>query len=50
MYAKTCGAMGTGGCATLAYTGLSVLHYIVAAFTLLVLGVALLHVIPKKEA
>lgn len=50
MYTRACGAGSAGGCGTLAFTGLSALHYIVAAATLVMVGVVLLHLIPKREA
>jgi len=39
----------TGG-AALAYTGLNVAHYVVAAVTLVFLGVALLRLVPRRES
>ena len=39
-----------GAPAGLAFTGLNVAHYIVAAATLIMLGVVLLHVVPRKES
>jgi hypothetical protein len=37
----------TGG---LAFTGLDVAHYLVAAATLIMLGVVLMHLVPKRES
>jgi hypothetical protein len=36
--------------ATLAFTGLNVAHYIVAAATLIMMGVVLLHLVPRRES
>lgn len=44
---KISAAGGTGG---LAFTGLNTAHYLVAAATLIMLGVVLLHLVPRKEA
>lgn len=47
----TVGAAGGGtGVAALAYTGVNTLHFVVAAVTLIFLGTALLHLIPRREA
>lgn len=40
-------AAGTGG---LAFTGLNTAHYIVAAATLIMLGIVLLRIVPRHEA
>jgi hypothetical protein len=45
---KLSAAAGTTG--GLAFTGLNAAHYIVAAATLIMLGVVLLHVVPRREA
>ena len=44
---KVSAAAGTGG---LAFTGLNTAHYIVAAATMIMLGVVLLHLVPRREA
>jgi len=36
--------------AGLAFTGLNVAHYLVAAATLIMLGVVLMHLVPKRES
>lgn len=41
-------ASGAGGAATLAYTGLNVLAYVVAGTTLLFAGLALLKLVPRR--
>jgi hypothetical protein len=45
---KVSAAAGTTG--GLAFTGLNVAHYLVAAATLIMLGVVLMHVIPRRES
>jgi hypothetical protein len=53
MYRPPTALLCKGGAATtcgLAFTGLNVAAYIVGAATLIVLGVVLLHLIPKREA
>jgi hypothetical protein len=47
---KVVAASGTTGVATLAYTGLNVAHYLVAAATFVFLGMALLRLVPRKES
>lgn len=51
MYGKvsTAAAAGAGGAGALAYTGVSVLWYIVAGITLLAAGLALLRIAPKPR-
>jgi hypothetical protein len=39
-----------GAPAGLAFTGLNVAHYLVAAATLIMLGVVLMHLVPKRES
>jgi hypothetical protein len=41
-------AAGAGTAATLAYTGLNTLAYVVAALTLVFAGVALLRLVPRR--
>ena len=45
---KISAAAGTP--AGLAFTGLNVAHYLVAAATLIMLGVVMLHLVPKRES
>lgn len=40
----------TTGTATLAITGLNAVHYLVAAATLVFFGLALLRLVPRREA
>jgi hypothetical protein len=44
---KITAAAGTGG---LAFTGLNTAHYLVAAATLIMLGIVLLRIVPRREA
>jgi hypothetical protein len=44
---KLTAAAGTGG---LAFTGLNTAAYLVAAATLIMLGIVLLHLVPRREA
>jgi hypothetical protein len=47
---KVAAAGGTSGAATLAYTGFSTAHYLVAAATLVFFGLALLRLVPRHES
>jgi hypothetical protein len=37
------------GAGTLAFTGLNTAHYLVAAATMIMLGIVLLHLVPRRE-
>lgn len=51
MYGKLSALSGTAGGATaLAYTGVDVLWIVLAAFTLVSAGFALLRVLPRRES
>lgn len=49
MYSKVGSAAGTGG-TTLAYTGLDVLYWVVAASVLIFAGIALTKLLPRRRA
>lgn len=49
MYTSKAAVASTTGAATLAYTGVSVLFYVVAGFTLVMAGLALMRLVPKAE-
>jgi hypothetical protein len=40
----------TAGAGGLAFTGLNTAHYLVAAATMIMLGIVLLHLVPRREA
>ena len=44
------GPLTGAGIGTLAYTGLNTAHYLVAAATLVFLGLALLRLVPRRES
>lgn len=48
VHAAAAGTVGTG--TALAYTGLSVVTYLVAAVTLVAFGFALLRLVPRRES
>jgi vancomycin permeability regulator SanA len=50
MGTKIAAAGGTSGATTLAYTGFSTAHYLVAAATLVFFGLALLRLVPRHES
>lgn len=49
MYSIKAAGAGAAGSATLAYTGVNALFYVVASFTLVMAGVALMRLRPKTE-
>jgi LPXTG-motif cell wall-anchored protein len=50
MYGKTVGLGSTAAGAALAYTGADVVWLVIAGFTLLAAGVALLRILPRSES
>lgn len=49
MYSVKAAGAGTAGTATLAYTGMNSLFYAVAAFTLIMAGLAVVRLVPRRE-
>lgn len=49
MYTSKAAVASTAGTATLAFTGVNVLFYVVAGFTLVMAGLAMTRLAPKTE-
>ena len=49
MYSVKAAGTGAAGSATLAYTGMNTLFYAVAAFTLVMAGLAVVRLVPRRE-
>ncbi len=49
MYTVKATGAGAASSATLAYTGMNTLFYAVAAFTLIMAGLALVRLVPRRE-
>jgi hypothetical protein len=50
MYTGKAAGAGAVGTTTLAYTGMNTLFYVVASFTLVMAGLALMRLRPKSES